>query len=242
MHYTRLISEEYFSAGRTVGIVLPLGVEESTSEEVEYLLQALHTSGRWPILVYNVSSDLKGNMYSETNKQGAYIILISGPCEETMEYISRFRQQVYKLSADNFTGQSFNPRAKFVVSVMSNCGQKENTEFSIDILNEFWLNESMKATVLFLMFNEHGSINDSVKSTYLEMHTFYRYEKAQGCNGDEGTLSVKVNTEQNFSDVKRIDIFQNYYNKNFHKCQIRVLAITGPPFVNVRKRVSNNHS
>jgi hypothetical protein len=145
-----------------------------------------------------------------------------------MEYILRFRQQVYKLSAGKFTGQSFNRRAKFIVSVMSNCGQKENTEFSIAILIEFWLNESMKAAVLFLKFNEHGSINDSVKSTYLEMHTFYYYEKAQGCNGDVGTLPVKVNTAQNFSDVKRIYIFQNYYNKNVHKCQIRVLALTAP--------------
>jgi tryptophan synthase alpha subunit len=140
MHYTRLMSEEHFSAGRPVGVVLPLAVKDSPWEEVEYLLQELHTSGRWPILVYNMSSDMKENMYSETNRQGAYIILISGPCEERMEYISRFREQVYDLSADNITGQSFNPRVKFIVSVMSNCEQKENTEFSRAILNELWLN------------------------------------------------------------------------------------------------------
>jgi len=155
------------------------------------------------------------------NKQGAYIILISGPCEEQMENISRFRQQVYELSADEITGQSFNPTVKFIASVMSNCAQKENTEFSRAILNVLWLNEVMKATVLFLKFNECGSINDSVKSTYLEMHTLYHHENAQGCNGNEGTLHVKVHTAQDFSDIKISDIFQNYY-QNFHKCQIRV--------------------
>jgi hypothetical protein len=167
------MSEEYFSGGCPVELVLPLGVEESTSEEVEYLLRELHISGRWPILVYNVSSDMKENTYSETNKQGSYIILISGPCEERMEYISRFRQQVYKLSADNFTGQSFNPRAKFIVSVMSNCEPKENTEFSRDILNELWLNEVMKATVLVLNFSEHGH-NDlyGIKLIQFKAHTW----------------------------------------------------------------------
>jgi hypothetical protein len=191
---------------------------------------------------------MKGNMYSETNKQGSYIILISGPCEDRMEYISRFKQHVYKLSADNVTGQSLNPRAKFIVSIMSNCEPKEHTEFSRVILNELWLNEVMKATVLFLNFSEHGgndlfgSKTDSVKSTYLEMHTLYHYEKAQVCNENEGTLPVEVNTAQNISDIKRSDIFQNYYNKNVYKCQIRVLAITAPPFVNFPKHISNNNS
>jgi hypothetical protein len=74
------------------------------------------------------------------------------------------------------------------------------------------------------------------------MHTLYHYGNAQGCNGNEGTLPVKVHTAQNFSDIKRSDIFQNYYNKNFHKCQIRVYALTASPFVNHPKRFSNNHS
>jgi len=119
---------------------------------------------------------------------------------------------------------------------------KGNAEFSRAILSELWLNEVMKATVLFLKFYERGSINDAVKSTYLEMHTLYHYENAQGCNGNEGTLPVKVHTAQNFADIKRSDIFQNYYNKNFHKCQIRVHALTVSPFVNLPKRFSNNHS
>jgi hypothetical protein len=233
------MSEEHFSAGRPVGVVLPLAVKDSPWKEVEYLLQELHTSGRWPILVYNMSSDMKENMYSETNKQGAYIILISGPCEERMEYIARFKQQVYGLSADKIRGQSFNARVKFIVSVMSNCEQKENTEFSRAILNDLWMNDVMKATVLFLKFNGRGSVNDSVKSTYLEMHNLYHYENAQGCNG---TLPVKVHTAHNFSDIKKSDIFQNYYNKNFHKCQIRVQVFTAPHFVNIPKRFSNNHS
>jgi hypothetical protein len=116
-------------------------------------------------------------MYSDTNKHGAYIILISGPCNNWEEYISCFQQQVYKLSADELTRLSFNRRAKFIVSVMSNCGHKENTDISTSILKELWLNGVMKAIVLFLMLNEergiglHGTITDSVQNTYMEIHT-----------------------------------------------------------------------
>jgi hypothetical protein len=60
-------------------IVLPLAEEGTTNEE-------LHTSGRWPILVYNVDEEMKGNIcgeinkYREINHEGSYILLISGSC------------------------------------------------------------------------------------------------------------------------------------------------------------------
>jgi hypothetical protein len=123
---------------------MPLVVKDSTSEEVGYLIQELHISGRWPILVYNVSTNVNGSMCAEINKDEAYIILTSGPCEEWTEYISRFQQQLYELSAGNNTWHSWNPRAKFIVSVMSNCEQKENTEISRALLNELWLRKLRK--------------------------------------------------------------------------------------------------
>ena len=248
MQNTIIISEEYFSVGPPLGIVLPLAAKDYPCEEVEYLLEELHTSGLWPIVVYNVSSNVKGNTYSEKEKHGAYIILISAPCEEWKDFISRFQQQVYEVSADNSTWYSFNPRAKFIISIMSNCEQKENREISRAILSELLMKEVLSAIVLFPNFNEHesndlhGSITDSVQSTYLEMHTFDRYENAQKCNANQGNLPVKVYTMQKFDDIKRRDIFQNYHNKNFHKCQIRVQAFTAPPFVNHPKLASNNES
>jgi hypothetical protein len=54
------------------------------------------------------------------------------------------------LSEGDNTWHSWNPRAKFVVSAMSNCEQKENTEISRAILNDLWLKEVIKATVLSL--------------------------------------------------------------------------------------------
>ena len=62
MHYTKLISEEHFTAGRPLVTVLPLEDEHCTNKGVGYLIEELHTSGSWPILVYNVSYDMNGNI------------------------------------------------------------------------------------------------------------------------------------------------------------------------------------
>jgi hypothetical protein len=94
MHCTKLISEENFTAGSPLVIVLPLAKEDSTNMEVGYLIEELHTSGRWPILVYNVGYKMNGNMYTDIQQHGSYIILISGPCEEGEEHISSFWQQL----------------------------------------------------------------------------------------------------------------------------------------------------
>jgi hypothetical protein len=65
MHYTKLISEEYFTAGRPLVIMLPLSEEDTINEEVGHLIEELHTSGRWPVLVYNLGYKMKGNLYTE---------------------------------------------------------------------------------------------------------------------------------------------------------------------------------
>jgi hypothetical protein len=64
--FTKLISEEIFSPGFPLVEVLPIARgENSTNNAVGYLIEELHTSGRWPILVHNVSYKMKGNMYTE---------------------------------------------------------------------------------------------------------------------------------------------------------------------------------
>jgi hypothetical protein len=55
MHYTKLISEEHFTAGCTLVIVLPIAEEDTTNEDMGYLIEELHTSVHWPIWVHNVS-------------------------------------------------------------------------------------------------------------------------------------------------------------------------------------------
>jgi hypothetical protein len=66
MHYNRIRSEEYSNAVPSLVTVLSIAVKDSTREEVGYLIEELHTSGRWTILEYeyNVSNNMKRIMYS----------------------------------------------------------------------------------------------------------------------------------------------------------------------------------
>jgi hypothetical protein len=90
MDFTKLISEEIFNPGLPLEVVLPIAGEDSTNEELEYLIEELHTSGHWPILVNNVSYSIKKYMYTEIHPRGSYIILISGPCNVWEEHILQF--------------------------------------------------------------------------------------------------------------------------------------------------------
>ena len=61
-HYTKFISEEHFTPGLPLVIVLSLAEEDCPNNEVRYLIKELHTSGCWPILLYIVGYKINGNM------------------------------------------------------------------------------------------------------------------------------------------------------------------------------------
>ena len=242
MHFTKLVSEVKFTAGRPLVIVLPLNEEESTNKGIGYLIEGLHSLRRWLLLVNNISYNMNTNMYTEIQQHDSYIMLISGPCEEWEGHIARYVQQLYELSVVNNMGNSWNPRAKFLVSVMSNCTHMENTKLSRVVLNELWLYEVMNVAVIFLKSNEHGcndlqqNTTDSAQGTYVELHTWYPYETSDRCNPTEGTVPVKVFIERNLSDISRSDIFIGYFGKNFQGCRIKVYVREAPYLVNEPKR------
>jgi hypothetical protein len=67
-------------------VVLPLAEEDPTNKEVGYLIEELHKSGRWPVLVFNVSCEMIGNMYKGMHKYSGYIIRIPAPCQEAEQF------------------------------------------------------------------------------------------------------------------------------------------------------------
>jgi hypothetical protein len=246
MQFTKLLSEETFTSGLPLVVVLPLmWVEYSNSKEVGYLIEELHTSGRWPILVRNASYDMKGYMYPEIHPDGSYIILISGPCKIWELHVLRFWVQLNHVYLRDNT---WNPTAKFIVSVMSNCTHMENAKFSRPLLKELWFRSVMNAAVLFLMSKEHegtdmeGNITDSTQGTYLELHTWYPYENSERCNPNEGTVPVKVFTVRSLSDIRRRDIFRGYNDKNFQGCPFKVYVREKFPLVYPPKHVQYNDS
>jgi hypothetical protein len=243
MHYTKLISEEHFTVGRPLMVMLPLAEEDSTNKEVGYLIEELHTSGLWPILVFKTSYKMNENMYVDIYPHGSYIILLSGPCEEWGEHVSILWEQVYELVVNEKLWLSRNSKCKYIVSVMSNCKLLENIHIARDILSHLWFYQVTNAAVLFLKSNEHASndlqqnTTDSSEGTYLELHTWHPYENSERCNPDEGTLPLKVFTLRNLSDIRRRDIFRGSVGKNLHGCALNVHVEINPPSVYPPKRI-----
>jgi len=93
-------------------------------------------------------------MYKDIHQHGSYIILISGPCKECEEYISGLWKQLFELSVDEKMWLSWNPRAKFIVSVIPNCKHLDNNYISSAILNRLWNYQVGNAIVLLLKSNE----------------------------------------------------------------------------------------
>jgi hypothetical protein len=227
--------------------VLPLAAEGSTSNEVSYLIQELHTSSRWPVLVFNATNELNRNMYTEIHQHYSYIILIAGSCKDWEQNTFDFQKQVSALSEGTLR-ESWNPNARFVIPFMANCTYFDCKNISRSILSHLWTYQVSNAIVLFLKPNAQGSKdlqhNDSDlrKGTSLEIHTWYPYENSERCNPADGTVLVKVLTLRNLSDIRKNDIFKRIYDKNFHRCPISVRVNRAPPFVELPKRVWNNGS
>jgi hypothetical protein len=144
------------TAGSPLVIVLPLAEEGTNKEESEYLKKELHTSARWPILVYNVGFKMKGNMYNVMHQVGSNIILTSGPCFIRQLYIKNFSGHLNELIFGVNWEDSWNPRAKVVVPIMSNCTQVHYKNISRDILELMWKFKVMNAAFLFLKSNKHA--------------------------------------------------------------------------------------
>ena len=144
-----------------------------------YLVQELHTSARWPILVFSYIYKMYGNINTGMHPHSSCIIPTPGQCEEWELHIAPFWQQLYESFHGKNSRYPWNPRAKFIVSVTSNCTHMENTQFSRAILCELWGRAVTNPIVPFLKSNEHGGkdlhqhIADLAQSTYLELHTCY---------------------------------------------------------------------
>jgi hypothetical protein len=70
MYYTKLINEEHFAVGHSLVILLPHMEQHSSSDAVFYLIEKVHASVRWPILVFNDRYEMESNRFIGTHKHG----------------------------------------------------------------------------------------------------------------------------------------------------------------------------
>lgn len=236
MDSTKLISEQHFISTLPLVIALPPTEEDSTTEDVGFLIAQLHTSNRWPVLLLNTNYGMTGNMIFGINRHGSYVILISGPCQPFYEYIQRISQQFAALALGKLH-LSWNPKAKFVLPVMSACMHYKTTYLARAILSKLWLYKVTNAVVLFIESSGYSvnflAQNETLSAEHVQLglHTWFPYGNAKSCNPIDGTVPLRTFLLRNRSDIHQSDIFRGYVSKNFHRCPLRVLMRVKAPFV-----------
>jgi hypothetical protein len=152
--------------------------------------------------------------------------------------------------------QSWNPAAKLVFFITSNCTHFESTIISKGILNELWAYGVTQATALFLQPNEQAgkdierNTSHWAQGTHLEMHTWYPFENSDRCDPVDGTVPVQVFTARNISNIRKIrkiirntsdvrksGLYKTYFERNLHQCAIRMHANVIHRLVNLPKCV-----
>jgi hypothetical protein len=247
MDCTKFISEEHFTPGRPLVIVLPPVEQDSTKEELRYLIEQLHMSSSWPILVFNVTYEMKCLMCTEINPHGSYIILVSGYCRGYSETLTDLTEQLAALALRTLW-DSWNPRAKFVVPVMDTCRPYNVSYLSQAILNNLWLYKVTKGVVLFSESNDSVSkvlqehMNSSSQAAQWSLHTWLPYENSQRCNPLQGTVPLRILLARNLSDVRNSGIFHGNVGKNFNRCSVTALLREVGPYLVAEHRIWNNIS
>jgi hypothetical protein len=115
--------------GKPLVIFLSLLEEHSKKEELIYVIEELHTSNRWPIIVVDVIYDINVNRIIEMSKRGGYIILLSGTFQQFTNRIAEFWQHWAGLTYGTML-QSLNPTANLVIPVKIPCMYYDNIRVS----------------------------------------------------------------------------------------------------------------
>ena len=143
-----------------------LSVAEDNSTDKGYLLEQLHTSNRWPILLFNINCQLNGNMYTEIQKHSSYTILISGQCQEGEKLRSVSMKQLLAMSeVMDLKLKSWKTSARYFVTVVANCTYFNNANISRSILSHHWNYHFTNVFFLFVKSHDHESKTHITLST-----------------------------------------------------------------------------
>ena len=153
-------------------LVLSHAEKGSTNNEVRYLIQELHISSRWPVLVFNLNNEMNRNMYTEIHLHYSYIILIAGSCKDWEQNTSDFGKQLSVLTGGKIMEPEFNSRYQ----CFGKLHNFESKNISRSILSHFWTYEISNDVVLILKSNKHAG-NDLQRKNWSS--TRHVHETAQ---------------------------------------------------------------
>ena len=236
------IGEKYFENGRTLVISFPgnstlqkdknvevvvKSVESVTQSQLDtrdILLERLHSSIRWPIVVFSPAEEIRKldpRAWDTRNseKHGSYILMARYHGGD----LSEVREQIYQLESL----PAWNSRAKFIVVAEENNARRSDIKLK-DILKEFWKWNVFNVVIL-------SPTERTSASTTVGVYTWFPYRLPSGRCGEflqlvllDTCLAACNMTDRFLNDSP---IFEQKIPHNLNGCPFRVSTLKFHPFI-----------
>jgi hypothetical protein len=232
----RNISDEYFPSDQTLAISLPTS---GTSLNIETILLTDVHEDR-PIVIFASKNDLISHKGSAALRCGSYIIIISSvtACEEQIN--RTIQSQLLHLA----TSSSWNPRARFVVAVLSR-RLSDNELLVREILQELWKWNIVNVVILVSQKSDDQKIRFSDKESdlyFLAAYTWFPYQSQNHCTTVKDVVLLdKWLLKGNGIFAKNSNLFPSKIN-NFNGCPLRISARVMEPLVMKAQNISRQES
>jgi hypothetical protein len=202
-------------------------IESATQSQLDtgdILLESLHSSIRWPIVVFSPSEKIKKldpNAWDtgKSEKHGNYILMAKYHGED----LSEVREQIYQLESL----PAWNSRAKFVVVAEEN-NARPSDKMLKDILKEFWKLNVFNLVIL-------SPTERPSASTSVGVYTWFPYKLPSGRCGEllqlvllDTCLAAGNMTDRFLNDSS---IFEQKIPYNLNGCPFRVSTLKFHPFI-----------
>jgi hypothetical protein len=205
---------------------------------VKYVSEEMHKSQSRSVVISNVFTDYEATDWNSNPKPDSYLLLTPSWSNHETDIVQSVKSQLEQLSS--YPG--WNPRARFVVIVMSVSFKYNAEELSQRILVELWKRKVLNSIVLIPLTNTSQSevaADTRTRADGLEMdapllgiYTWFPYRGPNRCSVvDEAVLLDMwlMAGEGNF--VTNSFLFPKKIIANFHGCELRLA--TAIPFLPV---------
>ncbi|PNF33397.1 hypothetical protein B7P43_G04166 [Cryptotermes secundus] len=258
----RSISQRSFSTGETLAMSLH---EEAlhasgrrsenfthlgrvSSDVVGYIFEEMHQSESRNVVISNIFTDVDPTEWNSNHKPQSYLLLTPSSCNHESDIVQSVKSQLKRLNSY----PEWNPRARFVVTVM-NISFKYNAEkLSQRILVELWKRKILNAIVLTPLTNTSQSQVATgtrrrpdglvMEVPALGIYTWFPYQGPNRCSvvGEAVLLDMWImEGEGNF--VRNSIFFPKKSYDTFHGCELRVAAkVTDFRLENTTQNSANN--
>ncbi|PNF33396.1 hypothetical protein B7P43_G04165 [Cryptotermes secundus] len=239
----RSISQRYFSTGETLAMSLheeALHTSGRRSENftnwgrvsidvVGYISEEIHRSESRSVVISNVFTDYDPTEWKSNHKPEIYLLLTPSSCNHESDIVQSVKSQLKRLSSY----PEWNPRARFVVTVINISFKYNAEELSQRLLVQLWERKILNAIVLIPLTNTSQSQVATgtrrrpdglvMEVSALGIYTWFPYQGPNQCSVvDEAVLLDMWLMEGEGNFVRNSFFFPRKAYDNFHGCELRV--------------------